>query len=272
MGNALFIIWRESAEAMLVVGILYAWLKKQPDVRTGMRYLWAGVAAGVGLALAVAAVMLGIATLLPEQGLEYFQLAMMLVASGLIVQMVFWMRRHGRTFRRDLEANMADNAATANWWGLSVVVALAVGRESAETVVFLYGLGAQYTSVWSFLQVLVLGIGAAWLTFWALQQGSHFFSWRTFFRVSEILLLLLAGALLVSAIEKMIALDLLPPLVDPTWDTSALIDDSSRAGGLLAAFTGYRARPALLPIIVLAVYWVSVVLLLRRASQPSRKP
>jgi high-affinity iron transporter len=268
MGNALFIIWRESAEAMLVVGILYAWLAKQQDAKRGMRYLWAGVGAGVGLALALAAVMLGIAKLLSEEGLEYFQLAMMLIASGLIVQMVFWMRRHGRTLRRELEADMAGNAATANWWGLSVVVALAVGRESAETVVFLYGLGAQYTSVWSFLQVLVLGIGAAWLTIWALQQGSRFFSWRTFFRVSEILLLLLAGALLVSAVEKLIALDLLPPLVEPMWDTSALIDDSSRGGGLLASFTGYRARPALLPVIVLAVYWVSVVTLLRRASRP----
>ena len=61
MGNALFIIWRESAEAMLVVGILYAWLRKQPDTKRGMRYLWAGVAAGIGLALALAAVMLGIA-------------------------------------------------------------------------------------------------------------------------------------------------------------------------------------------------------------------
>jgi high-affinity iron transporter len=86
--------------------------------------------------------------------------------------------------------------------------------------------------------------------------------------VSEILLLLLAGALLVSAVEKMIALDLLPALVDPLWDTSAVIDDSSRSGGLLAAFTGYRARPALLPLVLLAVYWVSVVLLLRRASRP----
>ena len=268
MGNALFIIWRESAEAMLVVGILYAWLKKQPDSRVGMRYLWAGVGAGIGLALALAAVMLGIAKLLSEEGLEYFQVAMMLIASGLIVQMVFWMRRHGRTLRRDLEKDMANNAAKANWWGLAVVVALAVGRESAETVVFLYGLGAQYTSAWDFVQVLALGVFAAWLTFWALQQGSRFFSWRTFFRVSEILLLLLAGALLVSAVEKMIALDLLPALVDPLWDTSRVIDDSSRGGGLLAAFTGYRARPALLPLILLAGYWVSVVLLLRRASQP----
>jgi high-affinity iron transporter len=56
------------------------------------------------------------------------------------------------------------------------------------------------------------------------------------------------------------------------WDTSALIDDSSRGGGLLAAFTGYRARPSLLVMIVLAVYGVSVVLMLRRASQPSSKP
>ena len=104
MGNALFIIWRESAEAMLVVGILYAWLRKHPDAKRGMRYLWAGVGAGIALALALAAVMLGIARTLSDAGLEYFQLAMMLVASGLIVQMVFWMRRHGRTFKRDLEA------------------------------------------------------------------------------------------------------------------------------------------------------------------------
>ena len=267
MGNALFIIWRESAEAMLVVGILYAWLKKQPDMKRGMRYLWAGVGAGIGLALALAAVMLGIAKTLSDEGLEYFQLAMMLIASGLIVQMVFWMRRHGRTFKRDLEANMQSNAESANWWGLLVVVALAVGRESAETVVFLYGLGSQYASAWSFLQVLALGLGAAWLTFWVLQQGSRYFSWRTFFRVSEILLLLLAGALLVSAVEKLIALDVLPALVDPLWDTSAMLDDTSRGGGLLAEFTGYRARPALMPLLVFAAYWLAVLTVLRRFSK-----
>ena len=202
--------------------------------------------------------------MLSEQGLEYFQLATMLVASGLIAQMVFWMRRHGRTMKRDLETSMQSNVTAANWWGLLVVVALAVGRESAETVVFLYGLGAQYTSVWSFLGVLALGIGAAWLTFWALQQGSRFFSWRTFFRVSEILLLLLAGALLVSAVDKLIALGRAAAARRLALDTSAVLDDSSRTGGLLAAFTGYRARPALLPLLVLGAYWGMVVTFLRR--------
>jgi high-affinity iron transporter len=267
MGNALFIIWRESAEAMLVVGILYAWLRKHPDVRRGMRFLWAGIGVGVGLALALAAVMLGIARMLSDEGLEYFQLAMMLAAAGLIVQMVFWMRRHGRTLKRELEANMQSTATTANWWGLLAVVALAVGRESAETVVFLYGLGVQYPSVWGFLGILALGVGAALLTFWALQQGGRILSWRTFFRASEILLLLLAGALLVSGIEKLIALDVLPPLVDRLWDASGFLDDSSRVGGLFAAFTGYRARPALLPLLLLAAYWAVIGALLRRSPR-----
>ena len=252
---------------MLVVGILYAWLRKHPDVKRGMRFLWAGVGAGVGLALVLAAVMLGIATMLSDEGLEYFQLAMMLVAGGLIVQMVFWMRKNGRTLKRDLEANMQSNAAHANWWGLLVVVALAVGRESAETVVFLYGLGVQYASVWNFLGILALGVGAAWLTFWALQQGGRILSWRIFFRVSEIVLLLLAGALFVSGIEKMISLDVLPPLVDRLWDTSGVIDDSGRVGGLLAALTGYRARPALLQLLLLASYWAVVGVLLRRSPR-----
>ena len=258
MGNALFIVWRESAEAMLVVGILYAWLRNRADAAVGMRYLWGGVAAGAALAVTLALVMLGIASALSGDGLEYFQLAMMLIASALIVQMVFWMRKHGRTLKKDLEADLARNARAANWWGLLVVVALAVGRETAETVVFLYGLGADSGGITNLPIVLVLGVGAAFATFWALQQGSRILSWRLFFRVSEVLLLLLAGALLVSGIEKLIALDVLPALVDPVWNTSGILDDSGRIGGLVASFTGYRARPALMPLLALAAYWALV--------------
>jgi high-affinity iron transporter len=272
MGNALFIVWRESAEAMLVVGILYTWLRRRPDARVGMRYLWGGVAAGAALALELALVMLGIASALSGDALEYFQLAVMAIAAALIVQMVFWMRRHGRTLKKDLEGDLAREAGAANWWGLLIVVALAVGRESAETVVFLYGLGAQDGGTADFALVLVLGLAAAFATFWVLQRGGRMLSWRHFFRLSEALLLLLAGALLVNVLEKVVGLGLLPAGIDPVWDASAVLDDAGRLGGLLASFTGYRARPALLPLLVLAAYWVTVPLLLRRiarAAQPA---
>jgi high-affinity iron transporter len=266
MGNALFVVWRETAEAMLVVGILYAWLRQRPDARIGMRYLWGGVALGAGLALMLALVMLGIASMLSGDGLEYFQLGMMIVAAALIVQMVFWMRKHGRTFKKDLEKDMERQAGAARWWGLLIVVALAVGRESAETVVFLYGMGAQADSQINFPLVIVLGLALAYATFWLLQQGGRWLSWRQFFRISETLLLLLAGALLVNSIEKLISLGVLPGLIDPVWNTSALLDDSSRIGGLIASFTGYRAKPALLPLLALAAYWTIVPLALRWRS------
>src|SRR5437868_14223482 len=113
--------------------------------------------------------MLGVASVLSDEALEYFQLTMMLVAAGLIVQMVFWMRRHGRTFKKDLEAGMQQKAAAANWWGMLALVAIAVGRESAETVVFLYGLSAEQHGLARLLVVVPLGLGLALLTFWALQ-------------------------------------------------------------------------------------------------------
>lgn len=267
MGNALFIIWRESAEAMLVVGILYAWLSRRPDRRIGLRYLWGGVAAGLGLAGLLALAVLGVAQSLSDEALEYFQAGLTLVACGLIVQMVFWMRRHGRTLKKDLESRMQARAQNAQWWSLLVVVALAVGRETAETVVFLYGVGLQQFSAGQFALVLALGLAAAFATFWLLQRGGRALSWRAFFRISELLLLLLAGGLLVTGLEKLIALGVLPPLADQIWNSRALLDDSTRFGGFVAAMTGYRAEPALLPVLALAAFWVSIALALRTPAR-----
>ena len=49
MEQALLIVWRESVEALLVIGILFAWLRQQPGRRHAMAYLWGGV--GLGLLL-----------------------------------------------------------------------------------------------------------------------------------------------------------------------------------------------------------------------------
>jgi high-affinity iron transporter len=116
--------------------------------------------------------------------------------------------------------------------------------------------------------VLGLGIGSAFVTFWLLQKGGRALSWRWFFRISEILLLLLAGGLLVTGIEKLIGLDVLPPLADQLWDTSAVLDDTGRFGGFVAAMTGYRAQPSLLPLLCLAVFWIAILYFLRDRRRP----
>ncbi|MCY1522013.1 Ferrous iron permease EfeU [compost metagenome] len=266
MEQVLFIVWRESVEAMLVVGILYTWLRATPEGKRGLNYLWGGVAAGLGLAVALALVLLGVSSWLSDEGQEWFQAIMSLAACALVVQMVVWMKKHGRTLKGELESGARSSVASDNWWGLFVLVAIAVAREGSETVVFLYGTvsaGGDGSSMLMLALAGVAGFAVALLTFWLLQLGGKLITWRRFFRVTEILLLLLAGSLLVGGLDHLISLDVLPTIIDPVWDSSWLLSDSTGFGKVLADFAGYRALPALISVLLWVAYWVIVWTLLR---------
>lgn len=274
MGDVLFVVWRESVEALLVIGILYAWLRRQPEAGQGLRYLWLGVGLGLGAAVLLGTMVLKAASLLDGDSGEIFQIAMVLFASALIVQMVCWMRRHGRTLKAELEQGMQRNLASHNWWGMVVVIVIAIAREGSETVIFLYGLGVQQQGggLLSFVFSALVGLGLAFATFALLQAGTRVLSWRTFFRFSEAMLLLLAAALLTTGVEKLVSLGWLPGLVDPLWDSSWLLDDSTTTGGLVAALTGYRAHPALTMLIAYVAYWGVVSWLLRAPALSGKAP
>lgn len=273
MEQVAFIVWRESVEALLVVGILYTWLRATPEGRGGLRYLWAGVVAGLALAVALALVLLGVSQWLGDTGQEVFMGGMALVACALVLQMVVWMRRHGRTLKSELHEGAQRSAATSRWWGLFVLVMIAVAREGSETVVFLYGTvsaGANGGSAGALAMAGLGGFVAALATFWLLQLGGRLITWRRFFVVTEILLLLLAGSLLVGGLDRFISIGVLPPLLDPVWDSSWLLDDSSGVGKVLADFAGYRAFPALTSVLAFALYWLVAGVLLKRGRAPAR--
>ncbi len=267
MGSTLFIVWRESVEAMLVVGILHSWLKFNDAGRAGLRALWLGVTCGVALAGVLGWAMVAAQDELSGAALEWFQIGMLLVAAGLIVQMVLWMRRHGAGMRKNLHQNLAIAMQRSGLLGIAIVAALAIAREGAETAVFLYGVSLEPGSSTSLLAGLVLGFALAGLTAWALGRGLRFLDYRRFFSISGWMLLSFAAALLVSAVDRLIGSGLLPALVDPLWNSAWLLDDSSRVGSLLAALVGYRARPSLMLLIVFAVYWLLMV----RAMRPVRR-
>ena len=275
MGQVLFVVWRESVEALLVVGILHAWLKNgDADARRGLPYLWAGVGAGLLAAVLLGAALVGFTEFLSGDAADYFQTGMVLIACVLIVQMVLWMKRHGRTLKRDMERSLHERTRDGNHWGVAVLVALAIAREGSETVIFLYGLGFGQSGhvQGSDVLAIVLGLGLAALTFYVLQLGGRIFSWRHFFRATEVMLLLLGAGLLQTGVDKLIDKEVLPLGVAQLWDTSWLLDDSGKAGSLIAALTGYRAHPALTNLIAYALYWAVVLWLARRASRAPAQP
>ncbi|NMM36542.1 MAG: FTR1 family iron permease [Glaciimonas sp.] len=266
----LFVMWRETVEAMLVVGILYAWLSHNPAGARGLKYLWGGVLAGLAGAFLLGLGIGAMNDLLSEQGHAYFMAGMLLVAAVLIVQMVFWMRRNGRRLKRDMEQALSVSTQAENWWGVFSLAAIAVAREGSETVVFLSSLamGSNGFASTQFWLALGLGVILAGATFALLQLGGKLISWRVFFRVTEILLLLLACSLLLSGVEKLIDVQLLPVIVAQVWDTTRLLDDGSVLGSLVSSFTGYRARPDLLTLLVFFAYWL-VIRWMMRSGRPA---
>jgi high-affinity iron transporter len=235
-----------------------------------MWYLWGGVGAGVLAALGLAGALLWFQTFFAGDAQDYFQMGMVFLAAALIVQMVFWMKRHGRNLRRDLESGMRRSAETANWFGMFTLVALAVAREGSEMVIFLYGLGLAQRGLGflRFSAVACAGFLIAGFTFWVLQWGGKRLSWKVFFRFSELALLMLAASLLVTGLEKLEGFGWLPSLKAQLWNSTWLLDDSSRFGGVVAALTGYRAQPSLVVLLVYVFYWLLVLTFLRRYGAP----
>ena len=253
MVNAFVIVWRESLEAMLVIGILSAWVTGRGG---GARpALWGGVLAGMGLAGVLAALLQGALGILSDQALEIFQTLLMVLAALLMVHMVLWMRHHARGLRREMESALDNAAARQGDWGIAAVAALAVAREGAETVIFLQGMasGAGWGAL---LPAALAGFALAGATAWAAARGLRLLPQHQVLRVSAHLMLLFAAGMLVLGTDRLIGLEWLPPGPDPLWDTSLWLDDSSGAGKWLADLFGYRARPATANVLVFLGFWL----------------
>ncbi len=278
IGNVIFIIWRESVEALLVIGILNAWLQNQEDAglrQTGRRWLWSGAGLGFVLALVFGLIIALFSESMNEETQEFAQTLAMLVAGVLIVQMVLWMKRNGRTLKRDLEGALQSAADRSHWWGVFVLALIAVAREGVETVIFLYGTLATGTgsALLTSLVAIVIGFALAGATYAVLQIGSRLINWRTFFRITEIMLLFLAASMFVSGFDHLASLGYINVPSTKLWDTSAILPDGGPVGGLIAALTGYRARPDVLELGVYVTYWAVVwALFARFAPAPVRKP
>ncbi|QTH11992.1 FTR1 family protein [Pseudomonas corrugata] len=269
MTQSMFIVWRESVEALLVLGILQAWVSRQQQTRPLLRYVWSGAALGLLLSTGLAGLILLAGEAMSGAANEWFQASLALVASVLIVQMVGWMHRNASTLKQELTRHADQRLSRQGGLGLLVLALLAVSREGSETVVFLYGAGARLhgSQLGLFAVGAVTGLVLALLTVSLLHSSRRVISWPRFFAISEAILLLLGAALLVSGIERiggqLLAMDW-PEAVyrgigDALWDSSAILDDGHGFGGFLADFAGYRASPGALTLLAWIGYWLAVV-------------
>jgi high-affinity iron transporter len=267
MFGGLIIVFREVIEAGLIIGIVLAATR---GVSGRGRWVSAGVFAGALGAGIVALFAEAIANAFEGAGQELFNAGVLGAAVAMLMWHAAWMSRHGREMAvAPAAVGAAVTAGKRPMTALAVVVALAVLREGAEVVLFLYGILAAGTSSSSLLLGGALGL-AAGAAFTALTYcGLVSIPARHIFTVTTVLIALLAAGMAAQAVQYLDAAGVINVLSGQLWDSSPWLPQDGIVGRVLHALIGYTDRPTELQIIAYLATLAAMAALTRLAT-PAR--
>ena len=276
MGASFVIALREGIEAALIVSIVLAYLK-QLGASDRARLVWWGTGVAVALSAAVGTGIFIAGAEFEGTAEEVFEGLVTLAAVGVLTWMIFWMRRQGSRIRSELQEKV-DTAIVSGGLALAGLAFFAVLREGVETALFLFaaakGTAVEGTAVAPATQVTgaLLGLALAVVLGVLLYRGGIRMNLRSFFRVTGLILIVVAAGLFAYSLHELQEAGWLPVLEAHAFDLSASLPDDAGAGAILRGLVGYNADPTWLEVVGWAAYLVVVGgLFLGRSVQPGTK-
>ena len=239
---SLIIVFREVFEAGLIVGIVLA--ATRGVARRGV-FIAGGVVAGVVGAALLAGFAGVLSDALAGRGQEVFNAAVLSVAVVMLGWHNLWMASHGRELAGEMKAmGRAVAGGDKSLVAMAIVVAVAVLREGAEVVLFLYGIAAASTEGWvALLLGGLLGVALGAAVSFLLYLGLLAIPLHRLFSVTTWLIALVAAGMAGQAAAILAGIDVIPSWGFQLWDTSWLLPQDSMLGRALHALVGYSDRP-----------------------------
>lgn len=255
---------REGLEIGLVIGILVAYINRV-DRRDVLPKLWIGVGIALALALGVGALLTWGPYGLSSQGQEGIGGVLSLIAVGLVTWMIFWMARHARHLKGELQDRI-DRALVGSATGLVVLGVVAVGRESIETALFLWAAAKSETNAALGVVGAVGGLAVAALLAYLIYRGAMRIDLRRFFFWTGLFLVLVAAGVLSYGLGELQGAGLIPGYGQPAYSIAAVIPPTSWYGIVLAGIFNFTPEPTWLQAVGWCLYTVVVLALFLRVS------
>ena len=201
MFEALIVTLREGIEAALVVGIILIYLRKSGHAALS-RWVYLGLAAGVA-----ASIVCGLVFARLEVSEEAYEGWFMLAGAVCVAGMVVWMLRSAKTMKRDIETRLqsltggdsGSGALAAGLFGFTFVMVL---REGVETVLFLAAVNLTTDALLTFIGGIA-GLALAVLFGVSFVRGTVRIDLPRFFKVTAVVLFLLAAQLLIGGLHEL---------------------------------------------------------------------
>lgn len=257
MFGSAIIVFRESLEAALLIGIIAASTR---GLAHRDRWLAIGIAAGIGGSLVVAWLTEAIAEMAGGSGQELFKAGVLGLAVLMIGWHNIWMASHSKEMSSKAKSIGAEiRNGRQELSAIAIAIALTVLREGSEAALFVQGmLASTPNSTGTVLSGALLGLLAGGALGLITYFGLLRIPLRRFFSVTGGLLLLLSAGLASQMAKFLIQADLLPSLATPLWDTSWLLSVNSHLGSALYILLGYEDKPAGMQVIFYATTFVCI--------------
>jgi high-affinity iron transporter len=260
---------REGLEASLIVGIVAAFLGQQGKSRE-LRQVWIGTALAVSICVAVGVVLDIVSSELPQKQQEGLETIVGAIAVVMVSYMVIWMRNHAQDLRGDLEAAAASALAAGSSRALVLMAFLAVLREGFETVVFLLATFNASHDMAASAAGAVLGILVAVILGYGIYRGGVHINMGRFFRITGIVLVVIAAGLVMTAIHTANEAGWLSVGQQQAMDLSWLVRPGTPVESLVSGVLGIQPYPVWIELIGWIAYLIPMlafVLLPRRRAQ-----
>lgn len=267
LGNFLIGL-REGLEAALVVSILVTYL-----VRTNrqqyIRFVTYGVASAVIFSAIVGTVLQLIEQSLSAKVEPVFAGTISILAVGFVTWMIFWMKKSARTISGDLRTRLDAAALTGSGIAVGAMAFAAVAREGAETAVFFWAAAHANGNELVSLAGLILGLITAVVLGVAFYRSTIKLNLSTFFKVTGVLLTIVAAGVLSYGIHEFQEIGWLPGEDNVVLNLTAQLPEGSVIATVMAGLFNLSAKTTALQ----AVAWFSyiVIVLARFLAKPSTK-
>ncbi len=266
MLGALVIVFREVLEAGLIIGIVLAATRGLPG---RARWVALGILAGVGGAGIVALFAEGISNAFEGSGQELLNASVLSAAVLMLMWHNAWMARHGREMAAEMNAvGRAVSAGARPMTALAVVIGLAVLREGAEIVLFLYGIVATGTSASALLLGGMIGLAAGGALTALTYFGLLALPTRHVFTVTTVLIALLAAGMAAQAVQFLDRAGLIDVLDNRLWDSSGFLPQDSLIGRMLHTLIGYTDQPTELQLVAYLITLAAMAVLYWAVAPP----
>lgn len=249
---------REGVEAALIVGIIAAFLSHEGR-RDSLRYVWLGIGSAIAICVAVAVGLEFLNSELPQRQQEMLEAVIGLAAVGIVTFMIFWMRRHARGMKSDLQDSAASALARGSAWALVSMAFFAVLREGIETVVFLLAVFQGASDPVPAGVGALLGLVVAAAIGYLIYRGGVRLNLARFFKLTAAVLVFVAAGLLSSAVHSAWEAGWITALQAQAVDLSWMIVPGTWTSALITGMLGLQAKMTQAETLVYVIYLVPML-------------